>query len=76
MVGCSILIIVFFVLSVTPLAEKIFCFLLPSNLFLFGTQKQKFDRRRRLLANVIWGVVDAFVVSIVAGLVVWKLTSE
>ncbi|MFZ2634452.1 MAG: hypothetical protein WA081_06140 [Desulfosalsimonadaceae bacterium] len=62
------------VLGITDIAEKVIIFLCPSNLFLFGPQKQKYDRRRRILGNLLWGVLIAFVISLLAGLAVWKLT--
>jgi hypothetical protein len=48
----------------------------PTNLFLFGKRKVTFDKRRRLLANIFWVVIVGLIVSALAGLFVWRLTSK
>ena len=48
----------------------------PTNLFLFGKRKATFDKRRRLLGNIFWVVIVGLIVSAVAGLIVWRLTSK
>lgn len=53
--------------TIAPLARALF----PSNLFLFGKQRNRFDARRRLLGNIFWVVIIGFVVSIIAGVLVW-----
>lgn len=73
--GFIIVMPILFILTITPLGEKVCGFLFPSNLFLFGMQNQKFLRHRHLLANIVWGVIVAFVISLVAGLLVWKMTA-
>jgi hypothetical protein len=40
----------------------------PGNEFLFGRRKDRFEKRQRLTANLLWGVGVALVVSVVAGL--------
>lgn len=61
-------------ISLFDFTNKIIAFFRPSNLFLFGPQKQKYDRRRRIVSNVLWGILIAFVISVLAGITVWKMT--
>lgn len=62
------------ILSATAWMDKLITFFFPANLFLFGFQKQKYERRRRIFTNVIWGILIAFGISVLAGLAVWKMT--
>jgi len=48
--------------------------LFPANVFLFGAQRLRYERRRRLLTNVLWVVLIGGAVSFLVGILVWKLT--
>ena len=61
-------------LLTTGAIEKSAEFLFPSNIFLFGKRKQAFDKKRRLLSNVLWVVLVGLGVSIIAGIIVWYVT--
>ncbi|MEW6531014.1 MAG: hypothetical protein AB1473_09275 [Thermodesulfobacteriota bacterium] len=50
-------------------------FFFPANLFLFGAQKEKYERRKRMRGNIVWGVGIAFVISVIAGLAVGVITN-
>jgi hypothetical protein len=49
--------------------ERLLRFASPSNVFLFGAQKTRYDRRRRILSNLFWIVVIGGGVSLIAGIV-------
>lgn len=51
-------------------------YLLPSNVFLFGAQKARFERQRKIITNILWVVIIGFFVSVFAGLVVTIFTSR
>jgi hypothetical protein len=61
-------------LALTSLPGRVLAYLLPGNIFIFGAQKARFDRRRRLIGNVVWVVLIGFIVSFAAGVVVWYMT--
>lgn len=48
----------------------------PANVFLFGKRKAAFEKRRRLLSNVFWVIIVGLIVSAVAGVLVWWVTSK
>ena len=66
--------LVFMVLMVTNAFERIGNYFFPGNEFVFGKQKQAFDRRQRLRSNLFWVGVVGLAVSVVAGFVVWYAT--
>lgn len=49
--------------------ERVVRYVFPSNVFLFGAQKVRYDRRRRVLSNIFWVVLIGGVVSVIAGVV-------
>jgi len=51
-------------------------FIFPGNEFLFGKRKERFEKRERLTSNLLWVVGVGCVVSIIAGLIVWRFTSS
>jgi len=51
-------------------------FIFPGNEFLFGKRKERFDKRRRFTSNILWIVGVGLVVSVVAGLIVWRFTGS
>lgn len=55
--------------------NKLWSFIFPTNLFLFGEKKRKYEARMGIISKVFWGVGVALVVSTIAGFFVWKLTS-
>lgn len=57
------------------LNDKILNFFRPFNVFLFGKRRDTYNKRRAFSDKIVWGVVIAFFVSIVAGFVVWKMTA-
>ena len=59
---------------ISILLKKYVYIFFPSNLFLIGVQKQRYERRRRICTNVFWGIIIAFIIGILAGLSVWKMT--
>jgi hypothetical protein len=69
-----VVVMITFVLFTTGALEKSTEFLFPSNVFLFGKRKLLFERKRRLLSNLLWIVLVGLCVSIVAGFVVWYVT--
>lgn len=62
------------ILMVTGSFEKIGNYFFPGNEFIFGKQKQAFDRRQRLRSNLFWVGVVGLAVSVIAGFVVWYAT--
>jgi hypothetical protein len=51
-------------------------FIFPGNLFLFGKRKERFERRQRITGNLLWVVGVGLAVSIIAGLIVWRVTGS
>ncbi|TDB26390.1 hypothetical protein ATCM_01130 [Stenotrophomonas sp. ATCM1_4] len=46
----------------------------PTDIFAWGKRKQKYDSDVELRGKLFWGLAVAFAVSIVAGVVVWRIT--
>jgi len=63
----------FLFVLVVGLPHRLVRLIWPFNEFLFGARRSRFERRRRLLANVFWVVVVGGVVSAAAGLVVSRI---
>ncbi len=62
------------VLMITHSFQRIGEYFFPSNQFIFGKQKQAFDRRQRFRSNLFWVGIVGLAVSLVAGFVVWYAT--
>jgi dolichol kinase len=50
-------------------------YIVPGNLFLIGKERERYDRLIDIRDKVVWGVIVAFIVGIVAGVIVWRTTS-
>jgi hypothetical protein len=57
---------------ITNLLDKMY----PMNIFYFGKELARFDRLRSLRAKILWGIVIAFIVSALSGLLVWQFTKH
>ena len=66
----------FVIAIISPLSGGIARLVFPGNEFLFGKRKERFERRQRLTSNLLWVVGVGCVVSIAAGLIVWKFTNS
>lgn len=51
-----------------------FVYLFPANLFLFGKEIERYNRRLGTVSKVFWVVFVGLIISIVAGLIVWYIT--
>lgn len=63
------------ILISTEILQKSWNFIYPSNQFLFGERKKKYESRMSLLSKIFWGVIVALVVSVIASIMVWKVTT-
>ncbi|HDS1203363.1 TPA: hypothetical protein QD004_002668 [Shewanella algae] len=70
-----ILIMVVPIIATNDLFHKAWNFFFPTNLFLFGDKKKKHEARMGLVSKIFWGVGVALIVSIIASVFVWKITS-
>lgn len=68
--------IVFMGLASTRLLQRGVGFMFPSNEFLFGRRKQRFEHRRTILNNILWIVLIGLAVSTIAGIIVWYVTKS
>ena len=62
-------------IATTEVFHKVWNFVFPTNLFLFGEKKKRHEARMGLINKVFWGVGVALIVSIVASVLVWKITA-
>jgi hypothetical protein len=62
-------------LSTTGVLESLVRRAFPRNEFLFGKRKASFSKRQRLMGNLVWVVLVGLGVAVLAGLIVWRLTS-
>lgn len=70
----AVMLLSFFV-SLSSVIESLWRFLSPTNLFLFGMRKQVFERKQALKGRALWGILIAFVVSVLAGVFLSALNS-
>ncbi len=61
-------------LLTAPYLQKMWNFIYPSNEFLFGARKKKYEARMTLLGKLFWGVGVALAVGIVASFIAWAVT--
>ncbi|SFQ14060.1 hypothetical protein SAMN05216229_11265 [Geopseudomonas sagittaria] len=73
--GGLIAIIALVIISLSGVTDKIIDLAFPKNLFLFGKRKISFERNSKLLNNILWVVIVGFLVSMIAGLILWKITT-
>lgn len=57
------------------LIGKVRSFIFPTNQFLFGDRKKKYEARVALVSKIFWGVGVTLIVSIIAGFFVWTITA-
>jgi hypothetical protein len=76
MLSGGILIMIGFCLFAFDGPQAISRAILRPNVFLFGAAKKRFEQAQRLRSNLFWGVGAAFIVSSLAGCLVWWLTSR
>jgi len=69
-----LILLIICLISFTGIIEKICSFMLPTNYFAIGKMKEKYDSQKIRFNNVFWIVVVGLIVSIIAGIIVWKLT--
>ncbi len=70
-----ILVMIIPILATSDLIHKAWNFVFPTNLFLFGDKRKKHEARMGLVSKIFWGVGVAFIVSIIASVFVWKITT-
>lgn len=63
------------VILMTGAVQGIWNFIFPSNQFLFGDRKKKYEARMALISKIFWGVVVALIVSMIASVIVWRATT-
>lgn len=56
--------------------RPLFRYIFPGNLFLFGKRREHFEKRQRLTNNLLWVVGVGLMVSVAAGLIVWRFTAK
>ena len=69
----TVFLILMFV-SASGLPDRLVRYISPRNVFLFGGQRERFERRRHVLSNLWWVVVIGGAVSVITGILVWWLT--
>lgn len=70
----ALLILMFFLL--TGLFEKACRYMFPTNVFSIGKMKEVYDSQKLRFSNIFWIILVGLIVSIVGGIVVWKLTQQ
>jgi multisubunit Na+/H+ antiporter MnhB subunit len=68
--GMALSIVVFF-----SSANAVVSFIFPGNVFLFGKRKERFEKRQRMMSNLLWVVGVGLLVSIIGGFIVWRFTA-
>ncbi|MCK2151318.1 hypothetical protein MYE70_19805 [Marinobacter alexandrii] len=63
------------ILLMTGTVQGTWNFIFPSNQFLFGDRKKKYEARMALISKIFWGVVVALIVSVIASVIVWRATT-
>jgi len=48
----------------------------PTNVFLFGKRKGRFENRQRVLGKIFWAVIVGLLVSAAGGIIVWYITKK
>lgn len=61
-------------IQLSGIASSITKFLLPTNLFLIGKEKELYEKRKRFKNNLLWGGLIAFLIGVASSLFVWKIT--
>ena len=54
--------------------RTIFRHFFPANIFLFGKEKESFEKMTKLREKILWGIIIAFTISVITGLIVWLIT--
>jgi len=68
-VGALMALLAFFAVFMLEVPQRIIRFALPSNVFLFGAQKARYDKRRSMLGKVLWVVLIGGAVSVLATII-------
>lgn len=68
-------IMAFMLLSITDFIPKAWSAIFPVNEFCFGKRKLILEKRAKFWSNIMWVVIVGAIVSVVAGLAVWKMTT-
>ena len=76
MLGWTMGMIVMMLIMITNLLNNLVNYFFPRNVFIFGKQKQLYENKRQFVGKIFWGIAIAFIVSILAGLIVWKMTNS
>ena len=71
-----VMLLTFVTVALSDSFVKLWRFLFPTDLFLFGKRKVQFEKRRSLVSKLFWGVAVSLAVSALAGILVWRLTSK
>lgn len=57
------------IVTLTDIIDKVIAYLFPKNIFLFGKQKTLYEKRKRFTDKFLWGILIAFIVSVLGGIV-------
>ena len=58
------------------LIQKIILFLYPSNIFLFGKAIVEYEKANAIKNKILWAIVVSFIISLVAGFIVFYVTTK
>lgn len=75
----SMIILAIIMMIATLLSSKFNSFLsymFPSNIFLFGKEIIRFNRRLELRSKIIWGGIISFIMSLLSSIVWWAMTPK
>lgn len=70
------LLVMFFAVMDIDWVSRVGRYLFPANVFLFGKELDRYERSQALRGKIVWGILIAFGVALVAGLVVWFVTGR
>lgn len=68
------LILIGFIMIIEGRIKNWICGLFPHNIFLFGSQIERYEQTKKRQENWKWGIGIAIIVNILAGFLVWFLT--
>jgi hypothetical protein len=64
------------VLFAMRMPQKLSRFFFPTNDFLFGDRKERFERRKETNSKIFWGVFVASIIGLITGVAVWWFTTK
>lgn len=69
------LIVFIIVFLITIFINRILSVFIISNIFIIGKEKDVYESRLKRRSNIIWVIVVGLILSVVSGLIVWKITT-